>query len=159
MPVTIFNSQFAMWWGAIHLQIPTQVWLIELLLVIFTDWISWEADSMMEITVYLVYYRFIGINTLEGRERKQDFSEGENELDPWNWILSWPSWGDDPSEMLLEKERQTSPRERRYHFGWCGYLQSPDGTDMLGLSASPPFNKVYRISFHRSIYRYFSFHF
>lgn len=59
--------------------------------------------------MYLVYCRFIGINTLEGKGRKQDFSEGEDELDPVSTEASTAPLGEmsrwvDPSESLSWRE-------------------------------------------------------
>lgn len=78
--LSIVHSEFAMQ-KVIQLQIPTQLCLSELpLALIVIGWIPWEADSKMEISVHVVYYRFIGINTLERKWKKLDFSE-EDKLD------------------------------------------------------------------------------
>ena len=79
--LSTFRSQFAVWWGAIQLQIRTQVWLSEPLLALtVTDWIPWEADSVMEISVPGVDYRFIRISTYEKEGREQDSAKREEEL-------------------------------------------------------------------------------
>lgn len=60
--------------------------------------------------MYLAYCRFIGINTLEGKRRKQDFSEGEDELDPISIEASTAPLGEmsrwvDPSDALSGKRQ------------------------------------------------------
>lgn len=81
--------------GVIQLQTPTQVSLSELLLALTQTTFPGKQTLWwrLECKWFLYVYRFIDINTLKRKGRKQDFAEGEDEQNPVSGEASAASLG------------------------------------------------------------------